>query len=143
MKTIPNRAKAYSYMRFSTPDQMQGDSFRRQTEAAREYAEHHDLDLDVELTFRDIGVSAFHGANVVEGALGQFIEAVDIGRVQSGSYLLVENLDRLSRDKIMPALNRFSSLLEKRRRRSSPPNRPSSSTSRTSRARKAPNEPSK
>ena len=107
-----NRAKAYSYLRFSTPDQMQGDSFRRQTEAARKYAEHHGLDFDDDLTFRDLGVSAFRGANVVEGALGQFIEAVNAGRVQTGSYLLVENLDRLSRDKIMPALNRFSSLLE-------------------------------
>ena len=113
MDAIPNRAKAYSYLRFSTPDQMRGDSFRRQTEAAREYAERKGLELDDGLTFRDLGVSAFRGANVVDGALGQFIEAVDTGRVQRGSYLLVENLDRLSRDKIMPALNRFSSLLEK------------------------------
>ncbi len=113
MDTIPNRAKAYSYLRFSTPEQMQGDSFRRQTEAARDYADRNGLDLDQELTFRDLGVSAYQGANVVEGALGQFIEAVDTGRVRPGSFLLVENLDRLSRDKIMPALNRFSSLLEK------------------------------
>ncbi len=108
-----NRAKAYSYLRFSTPDQMKGDSYRRQTEAARNYAEQNGLDLDDALTFRDLGVSAFRGANVIDGALGRFIEAVDTGRVQPGSYLLVENLDRLSRDKIMPALNRFSSLLEK------------------------------
>ena len=113
MHTIPNRARAYSYLRFSTPEQMQGDSFRRQTEAAHEYAERNGLDLDQELTFRDLGVSAYQGANVIEGALGQFIEAVDTGRVRPGSFLLVENLDRLSRDKIMPALNRFSSLLEK------------------------------
>src|SRR5262245_52339556 len=30
--------KAYSYLRFSTPDQMKGDSLRRQTELARRYA---------------------------------------------------------------------------------------------------------
>jgi DNA invertase Pin-like site-specific DNA recombinase len=113
MDAITNRPRAYSYLRFSTPDQMQGDSFRRQTDAAREYAERNGLELDNDLTFRDLGVSAFRGANVVEGALGQFIEAVDTGKVAKGSYLLVENLDRLSRDKIMPALNRFSSLLEK------------------------------
>ena len=113
MSEETNLAKAYSYLRFSTPDQMQGDSFRRQTEAARNYAEQNGLDLDDALTFRDLGVSAFRGANVIDGALGQFIEAVDTGNVQPGSYLLVENLDRLSRDKIMPALNRFSSLLEK------------------------------
>ena len=108
-----NKPKAFSYLRFSTQNQIKGDSSRRQTEAAQAYAERHGLDLDDELTFRDLGVSAFRGANIVEGALGKFLEAVDSGKVQPGSYLLVENLDRLSRDKIMPALNRFSSLLEK------------------------------
>ena len=54
-----NRAKAYSYLRFSTPDQMRGDSFRRQTDAAREYAELNGLDLDGELSFRDLGGSAY------------------------------------------------------------------------------------
>jgi hypothetical protein len=61
--------------------------------------------LDTELTFEDLGKSAYRGANVMDGALGQFIEAVDSGQVKKGSYLLVENLDRLSRDRIWPALN--------------------------------------
>jgi DNA invertase Pin-like site-specific DNA recombinase len=104
--------KAFSYLRFSTPDQFNGDSFRRQTEAARAYADKHGLELD-DLTFHDLGVSAFRGANAVDGALAQFITAVDTGRVPKGSYLLVENLDRLSRDKIMAALSRFSALLER------------------------------
>ena len=112
-KRLSTRRKAYSYLRFSTPEQMNGDSFRRQTEAATDYAEKHGLDLDTELTFRDLGISAYRGANVVEGALGQFMKAVDTGKVKPGSFLLVENLDRLSRDRIMPALNRFSALLEK------------------------------
>lgn len=105
--------KAYSYLRFSTPEQARGDSFRRQTELAAAYAAAHGLELDDALTFEDLGVSAFRGANAIEGALGRFLAAVDDGRVAKGSYLLVENLDRLSRDKIMPALNRFSALLEK------------------------------
>ena len=106
-------AKAYSYLRFSTLGQLGGDSLRRQTEAARKYAELHGLDIDESLTFRDLGMSAFHGKNAVEGALANFIEAVDTGRVAPGSYLLVENLDRLSRDRIMPALMRFTDLLGK------------------------------
>jgi len=109
---MAKRPKAYSYLRFSTPEQSRGDSFRRQMEAASAYAARHGLDLQ-ELSFRDLGVSAYRGSNAVEGALGQFIAAVDAGSVSRGSYLLVENLDRLSRDRIMPALNRFSSLLEK------------------------------
>ena len=30
--------RAYSYIRFSTPEQLQGDSFRRQTAMAEKYA---------------------------------------------------------------------------------------------------------
>ena len=56
-------AKAYSYLRFSTLEQMSGDSFRRQTAAAEEYAMKHGLELDTSLTFRDLGVSAFRGRN--------------------------------------------------------------------------------
>ena len=33
------KPKAYSYVRFSTPGQAKGDSYRRQTEAANEYAQ--------------------------------------------------------------------------------------------------------
>ncbi len=90
-------AKAFSYLRFSTPEQMSGDSFRRQTELAADYARKHDLDLDTALTFRDLGVSAFRGANADSGRLGDFLAAVREGLVPRGSFLLVESLDRLSR----------------------------------------------
>ncbi|MBT6717191.1 MAG: recombinase family protein, partial [Nitrospina sp.] len=105
--------RAYSYLRFSTPEQLKGDSFRRQIELSQKYATKHDLELDDTLTLRDLGVSAFRGRNVSEGALGVFIEAVDSGQVRKGSYLLVESLDRLSRDKVHQAFTKFSSLLEK------------------------------
>ncbi|MDF0695607.1 recombinase family protein [Rhizobium sp. MC63] len=93
------KPKAYSYIRFSTPEQERGDSLRRQTEAAVRYAALHRLDLDDKLTFRDLGVSAFTGANEETGRLGEFLEAVHHGDIQRGSYLLVESLDRLSRQK--------------------------------------------
>jgi len=35
--SITKRIKAYSYLRFSTPEQMQGDSQRRQFDAALNY----------------------------------------------------------------------------------------------------------
>jgi len=107
------KPKAYSYLRFSTSEQQKGDSHRRQVELSQQYANKHDLDLDENLTFKDLGVSAYRGKNILEGALGSFIEAVDSGRVKRGSYLLVESLDRLSRDKVPIAFNRFTSLLEK------------------------------
>ncbi|MDO3576656.1 recombinase family protein [Ralstonia pseudosolanacearum] len=91
------RPKAYSYLRFSTPEQLKGDSYRRQTTMALEYAARHGLALDQDLTFEDLGVSAYRGANAEAGRLGEFLEAVRVGLVPRGSYLLVEALDRLSR----------------------------------------------
>ncbi len=105
------KPRAFSYVRFSSARQLDGDSLRRQTEAAREYADRHGLEL-ADLTFRDLGVSAFRGKNAVEGALGAFLAAIEAGKVKPGDYLLVESLDRLSRDRIMAALNRFHDLLQ-------------------------------
>lgn len=105
--------KAYSYLRFSTPEQMQGDSFRRQSEAAKRYAMDHGLELDDTLTFQDLGVSAFKGKNINEGALGAFVEAVDNGIVKVGSYLLVESLDRLSRMAVLDAFDQFRAIVKR------------------------------
>lgn len=91
------RRRAYSYLRFSTPEQRKGDSSRRQTSMALEYAARHGLDLDEELTFHDVGVSAFRGQNFEAGRLAHFLEAVQSGQVPQGSVLLVEQLDRISR----------------------------------------------
>jgi DNA invertase Pin-like site-specific DNA recombinase len=103
--------KAYSYLRFSTPEQMKGDSFRRQSTKAQEYAATHGLDLDDTLTFQDLGVSAFRGKNAEEGQLGVFLAAVHAGKVEPGSYLLVESLDRISRQAVLLALGTLSSIL--------------------------------
>ncbi len=101
--------KAYSYIRFSSPEQAKGDSLRRQTEAARAWCEARGIALDD--TLRDLGVSAFKGANAEVGALRAFLDLVEAGRVPSGSHLIVESLDRLSRDDVASALTQLIGLI--------------------------------
>jgi len=103
--------KAYSYLRFSTPEQQKGDSFNRQTRLAAEYAARRGLELDNTLRLHDIGVSAFRGRNAIDGHLGRFREHVQSGEVPRGSILLVESLDRLSRQEIGEAQWAFLDLL--------------------------------
>jgi len=92
------KARVYSYTRFSTPEQAQGDSYRRQTDAAARWAKSKGLILDDRLSFADEGVSAFRGGNAGSNkGLGRFIAACKSGLVPAGSYLIVESLDRLSR----------------------------------------------
>ena len=107
---------AYSYIRFSTPEQSAGDSYRRQTEAINAFAVEHGLTLadGAEYTFFDRGLSAFKGRHLDdEGQLKRFLDYVDEGRIEAGSWLLVESLDRLSREKVSIALPRFLDLLNK------------------------------
>ena len=103
--------KAFIYIRMSTPQQMKGDSFRRQIQRAEEYCREHALELDQEFTFHDIGLSAYTGANIEHGALGRFLGAVEDGRIPKGSYLIVESHDRLSRREVVKALPIFLEIL--------------------------------
>jgi DNA invertase Pin-like site-specific DNA recombinase len=105
-------AKAYSYIRFSSAKQLKGDSIARQTKLSESYAAKHDLELDTNLSMRDLGVSAYDRSNLTKGALGEFLRQIEQGNIPVGSYLLVESLDRLSRDKVMDALNIFSGILK-------------------------------
>src|SRR5258708_30648765 len=103
--------KAYSYIRMSTQTQLQGDSLRRQLEASEDYANQNGLTIDTTLSFKDIGYSAFDGTNIERGGLGKFLDAVKRGVVETNSTLIVESLDRLSRQKVRVALQMFLDLL--------------------------------
>jgi DNA invertase Pin-like site-specific DNA recombinase len=94
------RPTAYSYIRFSTPEQAQGDSFRRQAEKAAAYCKRRGWKLDESLTLHDLGVSAFRGDNALVGNLRTFLDAIGRGTVVPGSALIVESVDRISRQGI-------------------------------------------
>jgi DNA invertase Pin-like site-specific DNA recombinase len=106
-RLVKRQARAYSYIRFSTPEQEKGDSFRRQTEWAQKWADDHGYILDDKLRLADKGLSAFHGIHRDRGALGEFYHLVEQGKIEPGSALLVESLDRLSREQVPDALILF------------------------------------
>lgn len=94
---VENRARVYSYLRFSDNRQSAGSSVDRQLEYARRWAAERGFVLDESLSMRDEGLSAYHQRHIKQGALGVFLVAVDEGRIPAGSVLIVEGLDRLSR----------------------------------------------
>jgi DNA invertase Pin-like site-specific DNA recombinase len=94
------KTTAYSYIRFSSPEQARGDSLRRQTELAAAYCKKRGWKLDDTLSLRDLGVPAFRGQNALVGNLRTFLNAIDRGTVQAGSALIVESIDRISRQGI-------------------------------------------
>lgn len=102
-------ALAYSYLRMSRPEQMRGDSLRRQVAAADAWAAKRGIRIDE--TIRDIGVSAYRGKNRTVGALGGFLRMVEEGKVAPGSHLIIESLDRLSREAVLETVPRFIDLI--------------------------------
>lgn len=104
--------KAYSYIRFSTPEQLKGNSLQRQLDASKKYAEENGLTLDTSLNLRDLGLSAYHGAHRTKGALGLFLDLVERGKIVKGSVLIVENLDRLSRQEPLEAFTQFTLIIQ-------------------------------
>lgn len=103
--------KAFSYVRFSSPEQEKGDSLRRQIQSSEEYAKKHGLTLDNSLKLTDRGLSAYKGVHRTKGALGEFLKLVEEGKIADGSILIVENLDRLSREQVLDALNQFTGII--------------------------------
>jgi DNA invertase Pin-like site-specific DNA recombinase len=103
--------RAYSYIRFSTPQQASGDSLARQTAKAAKWAAEKGLMLDTQFSLKDLGVSAYRRTNAQKGALGEFLRAVSEGLIPRGSYLLIENMDRLTRAEIISATGLFIALV--------------------------------
>lgn len=106
------KPKAYSYVRFSSPEQARGDSLRRQVELSEQYAIKHGLVLDDRLMLTDKGLSAYKGHHRTKGALGEFLKLVEQGQIPKGSVLIVENMDRLSRQQVLDALNQFTGIIQ-------------------------------
>jgi DNA invertase Pin-like site-specific DNA recombinase len=105
------KPKAYSYLRFSTPEQCMGDSERRQIKTAEKWGNDHGVELDNSLKFKDRGVSAYRGLQREKGDLGQFLGLIKKGIIPRNSYLIVESLDRLSREKVFDALKQFIDII--------------------------------
>jgi DNA invertase Pin-like site-specific DNA recombinase len=106
--------KAYSYIRFSSPKQEAGDSYPRQHRLCVAYCKEKKLDLvsDADYTFFDSATSAFDGKHLDDGTeLSRFLLLVKDGSIAPGSVLIVESLDRLSRQHVRAALPRFMDLL--------------------------------
>jgi DNA invertase Pin-like site-specific DNA recombinase len=99
-----------SYLRFSTPEQLKGDSKRRQTDLAAQWAEQNGLKISESLS--DLGISAYRGANSTSGKLGEFLRLVEQGRVPKGTFLIVEELDRISRESPEESLPLFLSIIK-------------------------------
>ncbi len=107
MTKTQNCNKVYSYARWSSDGQTDGDSLRRQVQMAESWCQRRGLALSG--SDLDSGVSAWRGANQREGTgLSRLLKLV-----KAGDYLLVEDNDRLSRQNWLEACNFLASIVAK------------------------------
>lgn len=98
---------AYSYIRWSSAKQTDGDSLRRQKDAAERWLKKNpEYRLDHTLTEE---TSSYRGRNLDPkyGSLGKFIQEAEMenSQIQPNSALIIERLDRFSRAGAMTAYN--------------------------------------
>ncbi|MDF5959082.1 recombinase family protein [Pseudomonas aeruginosa] len=103
------KKRVYCYVRFSSKKQELGDSIERQQRLIEQYLEKNDAEIVEQ--FSDLGVSAFRGKNVKVGALSRFMERVQAGEIGLGDTLIVESLDRISRQKELNTLSVLTNIL--------------------------------
>jgi DNA invertase Pin-like site-specific DNA recombinase len=106
--------KAYSYLRFSSRQQADGDSGRRQDAGfdgwLKQHPEaSHDPTYDI---IRDEGLSGYTGEHLKRGKLKGFMNLVRRRKIARDSYLVVESLDRLTREEPETSLRFVMELLD-------------------------------
>jgi DNA invertase Pin-like site-specific DNA recombinase len=101
---------AYSYIRFSSKIQSEGDSERRQLARTLEYCKSKNLTLS-DKTYADLGISAFK--EVSRPSLSDMLEAIDNNSIKKGDFIVLENLDRLSRQGISHTQEVINAILKK------------------------------
>jgi hypothetical protein len=109
---------AYSFIRWSSSRQgnESRDSAQRQKTSAETWCRENGYTLDKQ-AFIGAGEGAYKGKHlktkdgVAIGALARFIEAVEKGKIKSGSALCFDSVDRFSRMEIMRTLEPFTKLL--------------------------------
>jgi DNA invertase Pin-like site-specific DNA recombinase len=91
--------QAYIYSRWSDAKQGKGDSHERQMEIGLDWYNREIKDSGIPLCHLkcDNGFSAYKGEHVKRGSFGHFLAEVKAGNIEKGSILIVENLDRISR----------------------------------------------
>lgn len=105
---MPN---AYAYIRFSTLEQAEGDSVDRQTKPLETFTS--TTGIEIKEVVIDPGVSSFRGKNVNKGRFKEILDRINDGRISPGDYLVVESIDRITRQRVLDGVELIQGILKK------------------------------
>jgi DNA invertase Pin-like site-specific DNA recombinase len=102
-----------SYARVSGERQLSGEGLARQLRGTMAWiSANPEYPIRLDLSLTDEARSAWKGDHVgADGALGKLLEMVRAGTIKRGTVLLVEALDRLSRQNVWNATHQLTGLV--------------------------------
>lgn len=103
--------KAYAYIRFSRAIQATGDSENRQLTALELFETTTGTKI-VEVVY-DKGKSAFRGDNARSGNFKEMLDRMQSGAIRRGDYLVVESIDRITRQRVLDGVELLQGILKK------------------------------
>src|SRR3979490_3150695 len=103
-------SNAYAYVRYSSTVQSSGDSVDRQTSPLKAFEK--DTGIDIVETIIDEGVSSFRGDNANKGKFKEVLARIDRGVIRSGDYLVVESIDRITRQRVLDGVELLQNILK-------------------------------
>lgn len=102
----------HSYLRWSSTEQSKGDSLERQIAARDRVCQQRGITLVED--YKDEGVSARRGKHRTKGNLAKLLNGLGTPEavIKPGEYLLIENIDRLSRENPRKAWKHFEEIID-------------------------------
>ncbi|MGV8862404.1 MAG: recombinase family protein [Pseudomonas sp.] len=104
---MPN---AYAYVRYSSTVQSSGDSVDRQISPLKAFEK--DTGVEIVETIIDEGVSSFRGDNASRGKFKEILARIDRGVIRRGDYLVVESIDRITRQRVLDGVELLQNILK-------------------------------
>ena len=103
--------KAYAYIRYSRAVQQTGDSENRQLTALDLFETSTGTPI-AEVVY-DKGKSAFRGDNARSGNFKEMLDRMESGAIRQGDYLVVESIDRITRQRVLDGVELLQGILKK------------------------------
>lgn len=103
--------KAIAYVRYSSAVQGDGDSVERQISPLEAFERR--FNVKVEEIFKDEGVSSYSGDNIKKGRFSEILEKIENEEIKKGDFLVIESIDRISRQELNKTAKILQDILEK------------------------------
>ncbi len=109
---VHSAPRAWAYIRWSSKRQEKGDSLDRQTAGFNHFKAEFP-EVEIVDTLLDGGLSAYHGMNTASGQLRHILDNIQNGVIKAGDYLIVESIDRLSRQRAPNTVDLLNGIIKK------------------------------